>query len=45
MKESLNNEYMPYWKLDIYTVFSFINDMGRGESVHILRIDGNVTAN
>ena len=38
-------EYMPEWKLDIYTVFNFINDMGRGEGVHIFRVEGNVTAN
>ena len=37
-------EYMPEWKLDIYTVFNFINDMGR-EGVHILRVEENVTAN
>ena len=38
--------YMPEWKLDIYTVFSFLSDdMGRREGMHILGVEGSVTAN
>ena len=38
-------EYMPEWKLDIYTVFSFLSDMGRREGMHILGVEGSVMAN
>jgi len=38
-------KYMPEWKLDSYTIFNFIKDMGRGEDMHISRVEGNVTAN
>ena len=37
--------YMLEWKLDIYTVFSYLSDMGRGEGVQILGVERNVTAN
>ena len=37
--------YMPEWKLDVYTVFSFLSDMGRREGMHILGVEGSVTAN
>ena len=37
--------YMPEWKLDVYTVFSFLSDMGRREGMHILGVEGNLTAN
>ena len=37
--------HMPEWKLDIYTIFNFIKDIGRGEDMHISRVEGNVTAN
>ena len=37
--------HMPEWKLDIYTVFSFLSDMGRREGMHILGVEGSVMAN
>ena len=39
--------YMSEWKLDIYsyTIFSHLWDMGRGEGMQILGVEGNVRAN